>query len=84
MILGVKNYPQGNPLHPVDHFILVVGYNEVEDEIVYNSHNERGRVSVSKLLDTSDGYSLVNRYDLMCAMYVPLSEGGSMMGRQNK
>ena len=84
VILGVKSYPHGNPFHPVDHFILVVGYNHVKDEIVFNSHNERGRVSVSKLLDTSDGYSLVNRYDLTCAIHVPLPEGGSMMGRQEE
>jgi TPR repeat protein len=84
VILGIKSYPHGNSLHPVDHFILVVGYNEVEDEIVFNSHNERGRVSVSKLLDTSDGYSLVNRYDLTCAIHVPLPEGGSIVSRQNE
>ena len=84
VILGVKNYPHGNSIHPVDHFILVVGYNQVEDEIVFNSHNERGRVSVSKLLDTSDGYSLVNRYDLTCAIYVSLPEGGSMTGRNDE
>lgn len=79
VILGVKSYPHGNSLHAVDHFILVVGYNQVKDQIVFNSHNERGRVSVSKLLDTSDGYSLVNRYDLTCAIYVPLPEGCTML-----
>jgi len=72
VILGVKVHPHGNPLHPLDHFILVVGYNEETDEIIYNSHNERERLEASKLLDPSDGYSLVNRYDLTSAIFVAL------------
>ena len=76
VILGVKVYPGGHALHPLDHFILVVGHNEETDEIIYNSHNERARMKVEKLLDQSDGYSLINRYDLTSAIFVPLPDGG--------
>jgi TPR repeat protein len=75
VLLAVKVFPSQNPLYPCDHFILVVGYNEETEELIYNSHNRRERVKISKLLDTSDGYSLINGHATAMALWVPVPKG---------
>jgi hypothetical protein len=62
VILGVKIYPDKHYLWDCDHFILLVGYNQETDELVYNNFNRRERISAEKLLTDAEGYSLLNRY----------------------
>jgi len=62
IILGVKKYPDKHPFWDCDHFILLVGYNQQKDELIYNNFNKRERIKIEKLLNKSDGYSLINRY----------------------
>jgi hypothetical protein len=61
IFLGVKVYPDESPNWAVDHFILVVGYNELTEELIVNSDNARERVKFSKLLNTENGLSLVHK-----------------------
>ncbi|MDA3837631.1 MAG: C39 family peptidase [Candidatus Delongbacteria bacterium] len=65
IILGVKIYPTKHFTHYADHFILLTGYNEITNEIIFNDHSVRKRIKVEKLLDKTDGYSLVNVYDFL-------------------
>lgn len=65
IILGVKKYPTKHSFWDCDHFILLVGYNEETNEIIFNDFNERKRIDADKLLDTTEGYSLVNRYNFL-------------------
>jgi len=65
VILGVKIYPDQHWMWPMDHFILLVGYNEKTGELIYNSNNSRSRIKVDDLLNRED-YSVINRY-----RYVP-------------
>lgn len=61
VLLGVKIYPDENPKWVCDHFILIVGYNEKTKELIYNSNDERNRISIEKLLNKKDGYSLLHK-----------------------
>jgi hypothetical protein len=63
ILLGVKIYPDEHPEWSGDHFILVVGYNSENDEIIYNTNTYRKRIEAEKLLNTSPGYSLINRHN---------------------
>ncbi|MBU8933982.1 MAG: SEL1-like repeat protein [candidate division Zixibacteria bacterium] len=65
IILGLKIYPDRHFFWDCDHFILLVGYNEETNEIIYNDFDRRGRISADKLLDQSDGYSIINRYNFL-------------------
>ncbi|MBF0227541.1 MAG: C39 family peptidase [Desulfobacterales bacterium] len=62
MLLGIKYMPNPAPLTSADHYVLIVGYNEVTDEIIYNDMNQRNRSKIKKLSDGSDGYTLYNAY----------------------
>lgn len=70
VILGVKIYPDRHFYWDCDHFVLVVGYNEETDEIIFNDFNHRKRLEVDKLLDRSDGYSLRNKYGTLNAIII--------------
>jgi len=67
MIIGVKSYPTQNSQWFVDHFVLVVGYNERTDELIFNDFNKRKRISVKKLMDSSPGYSFVSDHNMVLA-----------------
>ena len=62
IILGVKIYPDTHFLWDCDHFILLVGYNEETDELIFNDFNKRKRIKITQLLDKREGYSIQNRY----------------------
>lgn len=62
VILGVKIYPDKHYLWDCDHFILLVGYNEESNELIYNNFNKRERIHAEQLLTDTAGYSLLNRY----------------------
>lgn len=67
ILLGVKNYPNRFPFWDqrywwhVDHFILLVGYNEDTNELIFNDFNKRKRIDADDLLQRRDGYSIVNK-----------------------
>lgn len=61
IFLGVKIYPDETPKWVCDHFILLVGYNELTKELIYNSDNGRDRISIQKLLNKKNGYSLIHK-----------------------
>lgn len=63
IILGVKKYPDGHLFWDCDHFILLVGYNEKTNELIFNDFTKRKRINAEKLLDKTEGYSIVNRYN---------------------
>jgi len=65
LILGVKIYPDKHYFWDCDHFILLVGYNEMTNELIFNDFNKRKRINAEKLLDKIDGYSLINRYNFL-------------------
>jgi len=65
IILGVKIYPDKHYFWDCDHFILLVGYNEKTNELIFNDFNARKRIHADKLLDKTDGYSLINRYNFL-------------------
>ena len=65
VLLGVKRYPDKIKWWDLDHFILLAGYNEETDEIIYNDFTKRKRIKVDKLFNKNPGYSLVNRYHLV-------------------
>ena len=62
VILGIKQYPDRHFFWDSDHFILVVGYNETTQELIFNDFNQRKRIQIDDLLEKTDGYSIVNRY----------------------
>lgn len=72
VILGIKIYPDEHSLWDCDHFILLVGYNEETDELIYNDNNRRKRISAEKLLDKSSGYSIINRYNFFNYLEIDL------------
>ena len=65
ILLGIKIYPDKHFFWDRDHFILLVGYNKTTNEIIFNDFDKRKRMDAEKLLDTADGYSLVNRYNYL-------------------
>lgn len=74
VLLGVKIYPDENPKWVCDHFILVVGYNAQTKEFIYNSNNERERITQSKLLNKRNGYSILHKSKYIYALQI--STGG--------
>lgn len=71
VMFGLKYLPYQVPYLPMDHFILVVGYNEETDEIIYNDINQINRSTVSKLVDGSFGYSAINYFDFSYIIQFP-------------
>ena len=67
VLLGVKKYPNRFPFWDqrywwhVDHFILLVGYNEDSNEVIFNDFNKRKRMDAEDLLQRREGYSIVNK-----------------------
>ncbi len=45
----------------MDHFILLVGYNEDTNELIFNDFNKRKRMDAEDLLQKREGYSIVNK-----------------------
>ncbi len=68
IFFGVKIYPDESPKWAVDHFILLIGYNEIRNELIYNSFNERKRINISKLLNKKKGYSLISKHNYIFAI----------------
>ncbi len=60
ILLGVKVYPDTHPYWAIDHFILLVGYNNRTSEFIYNSNIGRYRVSLKKFISVYRGSSLKN------------------------
>lgn len=71
VMLGLKYLPYHIPYLPMDHFVLVLGYNEDTDEIIYNDINQVNRSTVTKLVDGSFGYSANNFYDVTYIIEFP-------------
>lgn len=72
IILGVKIYPDMYPSWAVDHFILLTGL-DIKDNIFYcNSFTTTKQISISKLLNTQNGYSLINTHDAIYAVEIAL------------
>ncbi len=65
IILGVKIYPDKHFFWDCNHFILLVGYNEKTNELIFNDFDERKRINADKLLDKTEGYSIINRYNFL-------------------
>jgi Peptidase_C39 like family len=72
LLISVKIYPNQHPEWAGDHFILIVGYT-INDELIYNSFNCRKSIEISKLLNTEDGYSLINDYMWVGCIEFPLT-----------
>jgi len=68
ILLGVKVYPTQFDAWACDHFILIVGYNESTDELIYNDFSNRNRISAEKLLNEEEGYSLINSFNFVIAI----------------
>ena len=68
VLIGIKKFPTQHPDWFADHVVLVVGYNERTDELIYNDMNKRKRIKVMKLLDTLPGYSFVNDFNTVLAV----------------
>jgi hypothetical protein len=63
VLCGLKHHPTRHPWWPIDHFVLVVGYNQ--DGLVLNTNNSGDGqllVSYSKLTSNPSKYSFVNPY----------------------
>jgi len=78
VLLGVKIYPDTHPEWSADHFILLVGYDANADEIIYNTGHLRRKISVNKLLNKEDGYSIVNKYKRIYAIQFAGSPKGKL------
>jgi TPR repeat protein len=72
VILGLKKSPTQHGHWPIDHFVLVVGYNVDRDLLIINDNSRRRRLPASSLLTGSAGYTLVNRYGALSAIFVDL------------
>ncbi|MDP8209516.1 MAG: C39 family peptidase [Candidatus Stygibacter australis] len=68
VFIGIKSYPTQHQDWFADHLVLVVGYNERTDELIYNDMNKRKRIKVMKLLDTLPGYSFVSDFNTVLAV----------------
>lgn len=69
VLIGVKRYPTNFPQWPYDHFVLVVGYNEKNNELIYNDFSRRKRLNAETLINQDkNGYSFVNRYNVLFAI----------------
>jgi len=72
LLIGVKIYPDKHPEWCADHFILIIGYTS-DDELIYNSSIWRYSIEISKLINTEDGYSLINQYGCVYCIEFPLT-----------
>lgn len=70
VLLGVKIYPDENPKWVCDHFILIVGFNSETKELIFNSNEERDRITQSKLLNKKDGYSILHKSKYIYAIQI--------------
>lgn len=70
VLLGVKIYPDENPKWVCDHFILIVGFNSETKELIFNSNEERNRITQSKLLNKKDGYSILHKSKYIYAIQI--------------
>lgn len=77
ILLGVKIYPDENPKWVCDHFILIVGYNEITGELIFNSNEERGRIQINKLLNKKDGFSILHKSKYVYAVQIVLAKNES-------
>ncbi|KQC15028.1 MAG: hypothetical protein APR63_04500 [Desulfuromonas sp. SDB] len=68
VLLGVKIYPTQFEQWPLDHFILLVGYDQDNQQLIYNDFNNRNRINPEKLLNREQGYSLVNDFHWVFAI----------------
>ena len=68
VLLGVKIYPTQFEQWPLDHFILLVGYDQDNHQLIYNDFNNRNRIDPEKLLNREQGYSLINDYHWVFAI----------------
>ncbi|PCI19087.1 hypothetical protein COB64_04230 [Candidatus Wolfebacteria bacterium] len=78
ILLGVKIYPDTHPYWSADHFILLVGYDPNTDKIFYNTGHLRRKISVNKLLNKEDGYSLLNKRNKIYAIQFAGSPKGKL------
>ncbi len=70
VLLGVKIYPDENPKWVCDHFILIVGFNSETKELIFNSNEERNRITQSKLINKKDGYSILHKSKYIYAIQI--------------
>jgi len=68
VMIGVKVYPTQFPQWPYDHFVLVVGYNQSSNELIFNDFNSRRRMPAAKLLNEDPGYSFLNPFNIVFAV----------------
>ena len=78
ILLGVKIYPDTHPEWTADHFILLVGYDANTDKIFYNTGHLRRSISVNKLLNKKDGYSLLNKRNKIYAIQFAGTSNGKL------
>ena len=74
VLLGFKIYPDEHPEWACDHFVLVVGCNEKNEELIYNSNNSRQRISLEKLLNTDHGYSIISKSKFVFGIQLELGK----------
>ncbi len=69
VLIGIKIYPTQKPDWAADHFVLVVGYNEKTNELIYNNFEKRQRINAEQLVSQAEnGYSFINKYDWVIAI----------------
>jgi len=72
IIVGVKLYPDLHPEWYCDHFILFTGTNTLNKVFYYNSVSNSYSITYAKLCDTSNGPSLVNKFNVLFALEILL------------
>ncbi|MCK4252229.1 SEL1-like repeat protein [candidate division WOR-3 bacterium] len=69
VLIGIKVYPTQSPDWACDHFVLVIGYNEDTDELIYNDNVRRKRIPAEHLVSQTEmGYSFINKYNWVFAI----------------
>ena len=68
VMIGVKNNPDMNINWTWDHALLVVGYNEITDELIYNDFNNRKRMPAGQLITKDGRYTFINHRNLVYAI----------------
>ena len=68
ILIGIKVLPSDFPQWSLDHFVLLVGYNESTDELIYNDFNKRKRIPAEQLMNTVSGYSFINDWNWVYAI----------------
>jgi len=63
VLCGIKMYPDQHPDWSVDHFVLIVGYNE-DGLLINTNHRDVGQIQIeySKLSSSDNTYSFENRF----------------------